>query len=87
MVLMAVPMTRLLAVRKAGGLGRNQRKLEALTVDFGVFRADGTVSSIVILEDGDTTLTPPAAQAAPQAARARRHQDLTGRRSRCRRWT
>jgi len=56
-VLMAVPITRLLAVRKAGGLGRNQRKLDALTVDFGVFRADGTVSSVVILEDSDTTLS------------------------------
>lgn len=56
-VLMAVPMTRLIAVRKAGGLGRNQRKIEALTVDFGVFRLDGTVSSVVILEDADTTLS------------------------------
>jgi hypothetical protein len=56
-VLMAVPMTRLVAVRKAGGLGRNQRKVEALTVDFGVFRLDGTVSSVVILEDSDATLS------------------------------
>jgi len=56
-VLMAVPITRVLAVRKAGGLGRNQRKLDALTVDFGVFRADGTVSAVVILEDGDNTLS------------------------------
>ena len=56
-VLMAVPITRLLAVNQAGGLGRNRRKLEALTIDFGVFRADGTVSSIVILEDGDSTLS------------------------------
>jgi hypothetical protein len=56
-VLMAVPITRVLAVRKAGGLGRNQRKLDALTVDFGVFRADGTISSVVILEDGDTMLS------------------------------
>lgn len=56
-VLMAVPMTRLVAVRKAGGLGRNQRKVEALTVDFGVFRLDGSISSVVILEDGDATLS------------------------------
>ena len=56
-VLMSVPITRVLAVRKAGGLGRNQRKLDALTVDFGVFRTDGTVSSVVILEDGDTALS------------------------------
>jgi hypothetical protein len=56
-ILMSVPITRLLAVRKAGGLGRNQRKLDALTVDFGVFRADGSVSSVVILEDTDTSLS------------------------------
>jgi len=56
-ILMAVPMTRLVAVRKTGGLGRNQRKVEALTVDFGVFRLDGSISSVVILEDGDTTLS------------------------------
>jgi uncharacterized MAPEG superfamily protein len=56
-VLMAVPITRVLAVRKSGGLGRNQRRLDALTVDYGVFRADGTVSSVVILEDVDTALS------------------------------
>jgi hypothetical protein len=56
-VLMAVPMTRLVAVRKAGGLGRNQRKVESLTVDFAVFRLDGSISSVVILEDAETTLS------------------------------
>jgi hypothetical protein len=56
-VLMAVPITRLVAVRKSGGLGRNQRKLDALTVDFGVFRLDGSISSVVILEDADTALS------------------------------
>jgi hypothetical protein len=56
-ILMAVPMTRLVAVRQTGGLGRNQRKLAALTVDFGVFRLDGSISSVVILEDADTTLS------------------------------
>jgi hypothetical protein len=56
-VLMSVPLTRFITVRQAGGLGRNQRKLDALTVDFGVFRSDGTVSSIIILEDGDSTLS------------------------------
>ena len=56
-VLMAVPITRLVAVRKSGGLGRNQRKLDALTVDFGVFRLDGSISSVVILEDADTSLS------------------------------
>jgi hypothetical protein len=56
-VLMSVPLTHFITVRQAGGLGRNQRKLEALTVDFGVFRSDGTVSSVVIVEDGDSMLT------------------------------
>ena len=56
-VLMSVPLTRFVAVRQDGGLGRNQRKLEALTADFGIFRADGTVSSVVLLEDGDSVLT------------------------------
>lgn len=56
-VLMAVPLTRFVTVRQAGGLGRNQRKLEALTVDFGVFRADGSVASVVILEGGDADMT------------------------------
>lgn len=56
-VLMSVPLTRFITVRQAGGLGRNQRKLEALAVDFGVFRADGTVSSVVLLEGNDAALT------------------------------
>lgn len=56
-VLMGVPITRFVSVRRSGGLGSNQRRLEALTVDFGVFRSDGTVSSIVILEDGDGMLS------------------------------
>lgn len=56
-VLMSTPLMRFVSVRQDGGLGRNRRKLEALAVDFGVFRADGTVSSVVLLEDGDTTLT------------------------------
>lgn len=55
-VLMSVPLTRFITVRQAGGLGRNKRKLEALTVDFGIFRADGTVSSVVLLEEGEATL-------------------------------
>ena len=56
-VLMGVPITRFVSVRRSGGLGSNQRRLEALTVDFGIFRSDGTVSSIVILEDGDGMLS------------------------------
>jgi hypothetical protein len=56
-VLMSVPITRFISVRQAGGLGRNQRKLEALTVDYGIFRSDGTVSSVVILEGTATSLT------------------------------
>ena len=56
-VLMSVPLTRFITVRQAGGLGRNQRKLEALVVDFGVFRADGTVSSVVLLDGKEPALT------------------------------
>jgi hypothetical protein len=56
-VLMAVPLTRFVTVLRAGGLGRNQRKLESLTVDFGVFRADGSVASVVILEDSNAELS------------------------------
>jgi hypothetical protein len=56
-VLMSVPVSRFISVRQAGGLGRNQRKLEALTVDYGIFRSDGTVSSVVILEGTATSLT------------------------------
>ena len=73
-VLMSVPLTRFITVRQAGGLGRNQRKLEALVVDFGVFRADGTVSSVVLLDGKEPALTPPAAEAAPQTAGAGGHQ-------------
>ena len=57
LVLMAVPLTRFVTVRQAGGMGRNQRKLEALMVDFGVFRPDGSVASVVILEDSDAAMT------------------------------
>lgn len=56
-VLMSIPVTRFLAVRQDGGLGRNKRKLEALTVDYAVFRPDGTISSVVLLEDAEPTLT------------------------------
>jgi hypothetical protein len=56
-VLMSVPLTRFITVRQAGGLGRNQRKLEPLTVDLALMRTDGTVSAVVILEDGENVLT------------------------------
>lgn len=56
-VLMSVSLTRFLAVRKEGGLGRNQRKLDALAVDFGIFRPDGSIFSVVLLEEGDAGLT------------------------------
>ncbi len=53
-VLMGVPLTRFIIVRQVGGLGRNQRRLAELAVDFAVFRADGTVSSVVLLADGES---------------------------------
>ncbi len=51
-----VPLTRFVAVRKDGGLGRHRRRLESLSADFGVFRNDGTVSTVVLLEDGEASL-------------------------------
>ena len=56
-VLMSTSLTRFVAVRQDGGLGSNKRKLEALAVDFAIFRSDGSVSSVVLLEDGDSALT------------------------------
>jgi hypothetical protein len=55
-VSMGVPLTRFVAVRKDGGLGRHRRRLETLCADFGVFRNDGTVSTVVLLEDGEAAL-------------------------------
>ncbi len=51
-----VPLTRFVAVRKDGGLGRHRRRLETLSADFGVFRGDGTISTVVLLEDGEASL-------------------------------
>lgn len=56
-ILMSLPLTNFISVRKDGGLGRNQRKLEVLSADFAVFRADGTVSSVVLLQERDETMT------------------------------
>jgi hypothetical protein len=56
LVAIGVPLTRFIAVRKDGGLGRKRRRLEALSADFAVFRSDGTVSTVVLLEDGEATL-------------------------------
>lgn len=52
-VLMDVPLHRFVLVRRPGGLRRDQRKFEALEVDYAVFRPDGSVCAVVLLEDGD----------------------------------
>ncbi len=61
-VLASLPLARFLAVRQDRGSARSRRKLAALAVDFAVFRADGTISSVVLLDKPE---------AAPTRAQAR----------------
>ncbi|MGE0799580.1 MAG: hypothetical protein AB7G13_02240 [Lautropia sp.] len=55
-VLMDVPLTRFIMVRRIGGIGRNQRRVDLLIADFAVFRSDGTISSVVLLDEPELGL-------------------------------
>lgn len=69
-VFASLPLARFLAVRQDHGSARSRRKLAALAVDFAVFRADGTISSVVLLDK---------IEAAPTRAQARLRRKLLDR--------
>ncbi len=56
-VLMAVPLSRFISVRQGGRSARETKRLTGLTVDFALFRPDGTLSSVVLMEDSEPSLT------------------------------
>lgn len=54
---MHLPLSRFMVVRRAGGLGRNSQRLAELSVDYAIFRADGTISSVVLMTESEQELS------------------------------